>query len=182
MILCLYFIYAGYITCICTDALMCIVVIIVFLITANIHNSKCRWHNITLAMFETNPTWPNFDFDQLFMWIRANNEQIWFPRGQKSDFEQCLNRLLVNFLSISMTRKQIINGGDIRPKGLLSYELGQNIYFLEARWVILKQLKLYLIALLVNFSCELEHIMIIYVFLCAGWLILSNVWTDSNLS
>ena len=44
----LYFNYAGYITCICTNVLMCMVVIIVFLITANLHNTKCRWDNITL--------------------------------------------------------------------------------------------------------------------------------------
>ena len=34
--------YAGYITCIYTNVLMCIVVIIVFLISANLHNEKCR--------------------------------------------------------------------------------------------------------------------------------------------
>ena len=28
------------------------------------------------AMFEPTPTWPNFDFVQLFMWIEANNDQI----------------------------------------------------------------------------------------------------------
>ena len=44
----LYFNYAGFITCICTNVLMCIVVIIVFLITANLYNTKCRWHNIAL--------------------------------------------------------------------------------------------------------------------------------------
>ena len=45
----LYFNYAGYITCKCTtDVLMCIVVIIVFLITANLHNTKCLSHIMTL--------------------------------------------------------------------------------------------------------------------------------------
>ena len=44
----LYFNYAGYITCVCTNVVMCIVVIIVFFITANLHNPKCRRHNITL--------------------------------------------------------------------------------------------------------------------------------------
>ena len=26
-------------------------------------------------------TWPNFTFGQLFMWIGANNDQIWLPMG-----------------------------------------------------------------------------------------------------
>ena len=43
------------------------------------------------AMLELIPTWPNFDFDQLFMWIGANHDQIRLPRGQTSDFEQCWN-------------------------------------------------------------------------------------------
>ena len=43
------------------------------------------------AMFEPTPTWPNFD--QLSMWIWANNDQIGLPRGQMSDFEHCLNWL-----------------------------------------------------------------------------------------
>ena len=25
--------------------------------------------------------WPNFTFGQLFMWIGANNDQIWLPMG-----------------------------------------------------------------------------------------------------
>ena len=33
------------------------------------------------AMFEPTPTWPNFDFGQLFMWIGANNDQIWLSGG-----------------------------------------------------------------------------------------------------
>ena len=31
------------------------------------------------AMFEPTLTWPNFTFGQLFMWIGANNDQIWLP-------------------------------------------------------------------------------------------------------
>ena len=67
-------------------------------------------------------TWPNFTFSQLFMWIGANNNQIWFPMGYMSDSEQCSNRL-----------------------------------------------ELYLIALLVNCSCELGQIMTGYDFLWARW-------------
>ena len=33
------------------------------------------------AMFEPTWTWPNFTFGQLFMWIGANNDQIWLPMG-----------------------------------------------------------------------------------------------------
>ena len=51
------------------------------------------------AMFEPTLTWPNFTFGQLFMWIGANNGQIWLPMGYMSDSEQCSNRLelLINF-------------------------------------------------------------------------------------
>ena len=33
------------------------------------------------AMFEPTWTWPNFTFGQVFMWIGANNDQIWLPMG-----------------------------------------------------------------------------------------------------
>ena len=38
---------------------------------------------------------PNFDFGQLFMWIGANNDQIWRPGGQMIEFEHYLNCLFV---------------------------------------------------------------------------------------
>ena len=44
------------------------------------------------------------------------------------------------------------------------------------------QLELDLISLLVNFLCELGPIMTRYDFLWAGWVILSNVWTDLHLT
>ena len=50
------------------------------------------------AMFEPTPTWSNFDFGQIVMWIGAHNDQIWLPRGQMSNLEQCLNWLLANVL------------------------------------------------------------------------------------
>ena len=56
-------------------------------------------------MFELTPTWPNFDFSQLFVWIEAHNDQIWLPGCEMSDFDKCLSQLqldlillLVNFL------------------------------------------------------------------------------------
>ena len=87
------------------------------------------------AMFELTWTWHNFTFGQLFMWIGANNDQIWLPMGEMSDSEQCSNRLELDIIS-----------------------------------------------LLVNFSCELGQIMTRYDFLWARWVILSNVWTDLNLT
>ena len=44
-------------------------------------------------MLEPIQTYSNFDFDQLFICIGANNDQIRLPRGEMSDFEQCSNRL-----------------------------------------------------------------------------------------
>ena len=52
------------------------------------------------AMFEPTWTWPNFTFGQLFMWIGANNDQIWLPMGKMSDSEQCSNRLKLNLISL----------------------------------------------------------------------------------
>ena len=43
-------------------------------------------------------TWPNFTFGQLFMWIGANNDQIWLPMGYTSDSEQCSNRLELDLI------------------------------------------------------------------------------------
>ena len=85
-------------------------------------------------------TLPNFTFGKLFMWIEANNEQIWLPMGYMSDSELCsnwiqldLNLILVNF----------------------SCELGQIVNKYE-QWS--NQLQLYLISLLVNSSYELGQI------------------------
>ena len=50
------------------------------------------------AMFEPTPIWPDFTFGQLCIWVWANNYPIWLLGGQMSDFEQCLNSPLVNFL------------------------------------------------------------------------------------
>ena len=83
------------------------------------------------AMFEPTWTWPNFMFGQLFMWIGANNGQIWLPMGYMSDSEQCSNRL-----------------------------------------------ELYLISLLVNFSCELGQIMTRDDLLWARWVILHDSFDD----
>ena len=56
------------------------------------------------AMFEPTSTWPNLDFLQLFMWIGANRDQIWFKRGWKSDFEKCSNRLQLDFNCCQLVR------------------------------------------------------------------------------
>ena len=53
---------------------------------------------VILAMFEPTPTWPNFYFGQLFIWIEANNDQICLPRGEISDLEQCSNRLQLDLI------------------------------------------------------------------------------------
>ena len=48
------------------------------------------------AMFEPTPTLPNFTFDQLVMWIGANNDQIRLPIDQKIDSEQTSNWLQID--------------------------------------------------------------------------------------
>ena len=76
-------------------------------------------------MFEPTPTLCNFDFGPLFMWIGANNDQIWLPRGLKSDFEKCSNRLQLDLSSL------LVNSLDVLGQILAIYD------FLEAIRVIL---------------------------------------------
>ena len=33
------------------------------------------------AMFKPSPTWSNFAFGQLFVWIGVNNDQTWLSTG-----------------------------------------------------------------------------------------------------
>ena len=76
-------------------------------------------------MFKPTPTWSNFDFDKLFIWIGANNDQIWLRRGYMNDFEQCSNWLQFDLISLLVH---------------FWYEFWQIMTrydFLEARWVIL---------------------------------------------
>ena len=78
-------------------------------------------------MFKPTWTWPNFTFGQLFIWIGANNGQIWLPMGYASDSEQCSNRLELHLISLLVK---------------FSCELGQIITrydILWARWVILHE-------------------------------------------
>ena len=76
-------------------------------------------------MFEPTPTLCNFDFGPLCMWIGANNDQIWLPRGLKSDFEKCSNRLQLDPSSL------LVNLLDVLGQILAIYD------FLEAIRVIL---------------------------------------------
>ena len=84
---------------------------------------------VVLKMFKPTWTWPNFTFGQLFMWIGANNDQIWLPMGWMSDSEQCSNRLELDLISL------LVN---------FSCELGPIMTrydFLWARWVILSNVR-----------------------------------------
>ena len=105
------------------------------------------------AMFEPTPTLSNFDFGQLSMWIGANNNQIWLPRGLKSDFDKCSNRLQLDLSSL------LVNLLDVLGQILAIYD------FLEAIRVILAMFEPTLIFILVNFSYELRQIMTRYAFL-----------------
>ena len=116
-----------------------------------------RW--VILSNIEPTGTWPNFTFGQLFMWIRANNDQTWLSMGYTSDSEQCSNRLELDLFSL------LVN---------LSCELGPIMTrydFLWVRWVILSNVWTDL-----NLkSCELGQAMTRYDFLWVRWVILSNV-------
>ena len=67
----------------------------------------------------------NFTCGQLFKLIGANNDQICLHRGEMSDFEQCLNRLQLDLISL------LVN---------FSYEFGKMLTrydFLDTRFVSL---------------------------------------------
>ena len=75
---------------------------------------EARWMILSNVWTDSNLTW--FHFGQLFIWIWVSNDQIWLPRFHMSDLEQCLKRTFGKF---SVGRNPIINGGAIRPGGLL---------------------------------------------------------------
>ena len=124
------------------------------------------------AMFEPTPTLPNFDFGKFFMWIGANNDQIRLPRGLRTDFDKCLNRLPTwpDFTFGPLVRWIGANNGQIwLSRGYKSdFEQCSN------------RLQLGLISILVNFSYELRQIMTRYDLLEVRWVIFSNVLIYSN--
>ena len=52
------------------------------------------------AIFEPTPTWPNFTFGQLVMWIRVNKDHICLSMGWTSDSEQYSNILQLDLISL----------------------------------------------------------------------------------
>ena len=78
---------------------------------------------VILAMFEPTPTWPNFYFGQLFIWIEANNDQICLPRGEISDLEQCSNRLQLDLIYFYFWSTYDFSASN------------DQIWLLEARWM-----------------------------------------------
>ena len=121
-------------------------------------------------MFKPTWTWPNFTFGQLFMWIGANNDQIWLPMGFDEWFWAMFEPTWTwpNFMFGQLFMWIGANNGQIwLPIGYMSdSEQCSN------------RLDLYLISLLVNFSCELGQIMTRYDFLWARWVILHDSFCD----
>ena len=123
------------------------------------------------AMFEPTWTWPNFTFGQLFMWIGANNDQIWLWTVWTVRIMTRYDFLWARWVILSNVPNRI----ELDLISLLvnfSCELGQImtkynvLYKTCARWVMLSKcsnwLELYLISLLVNFSYELGQICLSY--------------------
>ena len=152
-----------------------------------------------------NPNWDrwltNFSFGQLFMWIWANNDLIWLPMGLVSDSEQCSNGLISLLVNFSYKVGQI--GTDDLPISVLvnfSCEFGQIMTrydCLWAWWAILSNVR--------TDWCHFwstSHINSDQIWLSTGsistnfnlpnchvkWgqearqMILSNIWTDSQVS
>ena len=118
-------------------------------------------------MFEPTPTWPNFTFGEHLIWIGANNGQIWPPRDEwfGAIFEP--TPTWPNFAFGQLFMWIGANNGQIWLPMDQANDSEQ----------CSNQLQLYLISLLVNFSCELGQIMIRYDFPWARRVILSNVWS-----
>ena len=117
------------------------------------------------AIFELTPTWQNFYFGQLFMWIEANNDQMCLPRGEMSDFEQWSNRLQLDLILL------LVN---------FWYEFGKimtRYVFLDARFVIWLAIDLLLLLVNVWFSANNDQIWLLE----ARWMIFfRNIRTDLN--
>ena len=69
---------------------------------------EARWVISSNVWTDYNFTW--FHFGQLFIWIGANNDQIWLFGDWMSDFEQCSNQFQLDLISL------LVN---------FSYELGK---------------------------------------------------------
>ena len=65
------------------------------------------------------------ELGQLFMWIGANDDQIWLPMGKMSNSEECSNRLELDLIS------PLVNFSCELEQIMTRYD------FLWARWVIL---------------------------------------------
>ena len=117
------------------------------------------------AMFE--PTWtlPNFSFGQLFMLVCWSLTSLCHSNGH---IETMPAREINPFTALTRIRSQ----------------------FLRTQWSTSNHQRVDTTTpqtaepsgLAVNFSCELGQIMTRYDFLCAVWVILSNVRTDFNLT
>ena len=100
----------------------------------------------------------------VYMWIGANNDQIWLPRSQNSEFEQCSNRLQLDLILL------LVN---------FWYELGKlmtRYVFLDARFVIWLAIDLLLLLDNICFSANNDQRWL----LGARWMIFSNIRTDFN--
>ena len=86
------------------------------------------------AMFEPTRTWTNLTFGKLMNF--ANNDQIWLPRGWMNEFDQFFQPTStwpnLTFGRFSVARKPNIDGGAIRPTGLLfKYKVYRWTYLLK---------------------------------------------------
>ena len=81
----------------------------------------------------------------VFMWIGANNNQIWLPRSQNSEFEQCSNRLQLDLIWYIFLYARFVVWFAIDLLLLLvniwfsanNYQ----VWLLEARWMIFSNIR-----------------------------------------
>ena len=129
---------------------------------------------VILSNVRTDSNLTLFHFWSTFMWIVANNDQIWLPRGLNCDFEKCSNRL--------PTSPDFTFGQLVRWIGTNNGQICHCRCYKSDFEKCLNRFQLDLILILVNFSYELRQIMTRYDFLEVRWVILGNVPTDSNFT
>ena len=132
------------------------------------------WDEWFWAMFEQTWTWHNFTFGQLFMWIGAKKWPTMTSYG--------LDEWFWPMLQLTWTWPNFTFGQLFMWIGANNDQTSLSMGYMSDSEQCSNRLELDLISLLVNLLCELGPIMTIYDFLWVRWVILSNVWTDLNLT
>ena len=105
-------------------------------------------------------------FGQIVMWSGAYNDQIWLLRAWASDFENVLIDFNFTYYIICILVNLECEFGQIKTR--------DNFFGLHVVYNVWKGMA--------NISCEFGQLITRYDFVGAGWVILNNIQTDSNVT